>query len=294
MDYELVSLKENFIVKKICSIHYFEYTKNFMFSGESHDFWEFVYLDKGEALVCSDDKWIKLNAGEIIFHKPNEFHNIKANGVIAPNSVIVSFACSSKYMKYFRNKIMKVGDFERQLLSTIVNEAQNAFSNELGIVQFEKLERKENQRFGAEQIIKLSIESLLISLYRSTDLKTVRLSGTIKTQTENDIIEKVVEYINCNISSPISFKDITSYAKISGTSLKNAFKQRMGMGVMTYFRNAKIDYAKILIREANFNITQISEKLGYSGIDKFSRQFKAVTGMSPTEYARSVKAHLEH
>ena len=68
----------------------------------------------------------------------------------------------------------------------------------------------------------------------------------------------------------------------------------MGMGVMTYFRNAKIDYAKILIREANFNITQISEKLGYSGIDKFSRQFKAVTGMSPTEYARSVKAHLEH
>ena len=47
----VISLKENFIVKRICSIHYFEYTKNFMFSGESHDFWEFVYLDKGEYYI---------------------------------------------------------------------------------------------------------------------------------------------------------------------------------------------------------------------------------------------------
>ena len=210
MDYELISLKENFIVKRICSIHYFEYTKNFMFSGESHDFWEFVYLDKGEALVCSNDKWFQLNAGEIIFHKPNEFHNIKANGVIAPNSVIVSFACSSKYMNYFKNRIMKVGDYERQLLSSIVNEAKNAFSNELGIVQFEKLERKDNAKFGAEQIIKLSLEMLLISLYRSNEAKTVKLSGTIKSNSENDIVEKVVEYINCNIEKPINFKEITS------------------------------------------------------------------------------------
>ena len=90
---------------------------------------------------------------------------------------------------------MKVGDYERQLLSSIVNEAKNAFSNELGIVQFEKLERKDNAKFGAEQIIKLSLEMLLISLYRSNEAKTVKLSGTIKSNSENDIVEKVVEYI---------------------------------------------------------------------------------------------------
>ena len=38
------------------------------------------------------------------------------------------------------------------------------------------------------------------------------------------------------------------------------------------------------------NFTQISEKLGYTSIHYFSRQFKKVTGMTPSEYASSIKA----
>ncbi len=52
----------------------------------------------------------------------------------------------------------------------------------------------------------------------------------------------------------------------------------------------KIDAAKQLIRTEQMNFTQISEKLGYSSIHYFSRQFKKVTGMTPSEYASSIKA----
>ena len=55
----------------------------------------------------------------------------------------------------------------------------------------------------------------------------------------------------------------------------------------------KIDMAKQLIRTEQMNFTQISEKLGYSSIHYFSRQFKKLTGMTPSEYASSIKAMAE-
>lgn len=62
---------------------------------------------------------------------------------------------------------------------------------------------------------------------------------------------------------------------------------------MEYFRKLKIDKAKTMIREEEYNITQIANILGYNSIHYFSKQFKGITDMSPTEYARSVKARSD-
>lgn len=292
MKFEMISLREPFRIRRVCSIHYFEYTKDFGYQGESHDFWEFVYIDKGEAEVCAGDEWMKLGAGEIIFHKPNEFHTIKANGVVASNSVIATFACESKYMKFFENKVLGVTDFERGLLSSIVSEAKSAFSNDLGVVRFEKLRRRADADFGAEQVIKLSLEMLLISLYRRDGRNAEQLSGSIKTNNEKETLSRVLDYIDKKVSEPLTFANILLYANTSATGLKNMFRKHIGIGVMAYVRKMKIERAKTLIREESYNMTQISEMLGYSEPDKFSRQFKAVSGMTPTEYARSVQANL--
>ena len=56
--------------------------------------------------------------------------------------------------------------------------------------------------------------------------------------------------------------------------------------------NMKIERAKLFLRESTYNITQISDVLGYSGIHYFSRQFKKITGMTPTEYSNSIKAMM--
>ena len=48
MEYESIVLKDEITVRKIYTIHYFEYMKNFEFPGETHDFWELQCVDKGE------------------------------------------------------------------------------------------------------------------------------------------------------------------------------------------------------------------------------------------------------
>ena len=57
MTYIKTTLKREIAIDSIITIHYFEYMKDFVFHGESHDFWEFLYVDQGSVIV---------QAGEII------------------------------------------------------------------------------------------------------------------------------------------------------------------------------------------------------------------------------------
>ncbi len=59
---------------------------------------------------------------------------------------------------------------------------------------------------------------------------------------------------------------------------------------MDYLTALKMREAKKLIREDQYNVTQISSLLGYSSIQHFSRMFKKIVGFSPTEYENSVKS----
>ena len=58
--YESITLKENLHIRKIYSIHYFEYMKDYVFEGESHDFWELVCVDSGSIYVTAGDKELLL------------------------------------------------------------------------------------------------------------------------------------------------------------------------------------------------------------------------------------------
>lgn len=51
MAYYGVNLHDSITLGRIFSIHYFEYMSDFSFEGESHNFWEFVCVDKGEVDV---------------------------------------------------------------------------------------------------------------------------------------------------------------------------------------------------------------------------------------------------
>ena len=72
---------ENLIViGKIVTVHYFEFDKRFKSKGEAHDFWELVYVDRGELICNTQTERFVLKEGEACFHKPNEFHAHESNG----------------------------------------------------------------------------------------------------------------------------------------------------------------------------------------------------------------------
>lgn len=294
MGYMKTILNEELPVKRIVTVHYFEFAKDYVFKGERHDFWEFLYVDKGKVEVMADTHGYKLKQGEMIFHKPDEFHNVWANGKVAPNLIVIAFECKSQAMKFFENKILNIGDYEKNLLALIVRETRHAFSSPLNISSLKKLEKRQNSLFGCEQLIKTYLEQLLISLVRKgTSIRMEsRLSSAAKERSYDDMVKRIITFLNNNVSNKLSFEDVCKFSGLSKTNLKVLFREKLNTGVMEYYNDLKIEEAKKMIREEEYNFTEIAEKLGYTSIHYFSRHFKRVTDMTPSEYATSVKIKI--
>jgi len=93
-----------------------------------------------------------------------------------------------------------------------------------------------------------------------------------------------------SISSKLTIGQICQEHSISRSRLQSLFQENFQSGVIEYFSNMKIEYAKQYIRESHLNFTQIAERLGYSSVHHFSRQFKKITDMTPSEYSSSIKS----
>lgn len=294
MEYIKTILKNNIEVSDIISLHYFEYTVDFAFSGELHDFWEIVYADKSDFFVTADTEEFVLKQGNMYIHKPMEFHNIRANGITAPNSVIISFSCAAPELYEIAGRVISLSNDEKKLMAGMIEEGKKAFSTPLGDPYTKELIRADIPSFGSEQLIRIYLENLLISSirnFRSSEHSNVPIDEKLSARRKDEVrLKAICDFLAKNVENDISSADILNEFFISESSLQKLFQSKVGCGAMQYFQKLKIDRAKTLIREKKLNFSEISEKLSYSSIHYFSRRFKSIAGMTPSEYASSVKS----
>ncbi len=278
-------------IRKIITIFYMELSKDFHYDGERHDFWEMVYIDKGEMLCTADKHQFTLKSGEVTFHKPNEYHNLSGDGKNAPNISILTFECDSVAMKHFEGKILRLSAEEKRLLSMLMSEGLSCFrledpSNPL----LQKLRVQPDAPFGGFQMIRNLLEIFLISLYRHREslTKKSRQSVHIDGVDVNFEIREVLDVLHNNLYGKLTIGDIARQVGKSESTVKNLFARFQPGGVMRYYNNLKIQEAKRLIRENRYTLAQIAELLCYDSAQYFSKCFKASTNMTPTEYKHSI------
>ncbi len=294
MTYIRTKLHKEIQIESIITLHYFEYMKNFIFQGEAHDFWEFLYVDNGTVSVRSDDAWLTLNTGDIIFHQPNEFHAIKSIGKNSPNLIAISFICRSPAMKHFVHKSYTLSSDERTLISHIMSEAKQTFSTPMNLPSVEQVKIRDKTPFASQQLIILYLELFLISCIRHHPEDTVSdfaipKDSPEKQSAKQDRLDRIIRFMEDHICEQIKLSDICNEFSVSRSALQALFHDAKGCGVIDYFNSLKIQHARDIIREGTMNFTEIAYYLSYSSLPYFSKQFKAATGMSPSEYSSSVK-----
>lgn len=297
MNYKPILLNNEFNVEKLYTIHYFEYMNDFSFQGESHNFWEFLYVDKGAVEITAGSFSHRLEKGDIVFHQPNEFHKVTADGKIAPNLIVVSFDCKSPHMDFFKHKILRLDETERSILGIIISEARETFDGRLDDPYQEEMHLKPSTPFGALQMIRIALERFLVHIirryhtpYTAARSNSTKFLKTTKQKGDQGIFLRVTDYLSSHLDEKLTIEKICKDNLIGRSQLQKIFQEQSGLGIIEYFSHMKIEAAKQMMRTDHLNFTQISEKLGYSSIHYFSRQFKKLTGMTPSEYISSIKA----
>jgi AraC-like DNA-binding protein len=287
---EMIPVIEEIKIKGFHELYYFELNKNFYHIPERHDFWEMVYVDYGTIESIVEGAGYTMTAGQVIFHKPMESHSHIANRKDASNVMVVSFSCDSPIMSFFDRKVFRLGKSSQKLLSLFLVEATNALGKICGDYNNRTKLDFSAAKPGSVQLMQCYLVEFLFSLIRGNeeDIHALSLTRDTRALAESSLSDSVAQYIHDHITDAPSLTLLCERFSVSRTYLCSIFKDSTGTSPVDYWINLKIKEAKKLIREGNWNITQISEHLGYSGIHHFTRMFKRVTGISPTDYKKSI------
>ena len=254
----------------ITAIHSFfeeHFDKGYDFQGEKHDFWELVYIIKGEMFAAGDGQVYRLSADDIIFHKPLEFHKLSATNTDA-DILVFTFSSESTFMDFFKNKVFHLLPEQKNIIYELINFAREKNQN----VDFDEITRefryieknKDNNIYM--QIVTSYIKLLFFSLYD----KSIKV--TADDNFDAFILKTAVNYMNNNINKNISTKEIAKHSNVSLASLKRIFDKYAGISIHQYFLKLKMNAATELLK-SGASVSETALKLNFCSQAYFSKAF---------------------
>ena len=279
-------IRQDIRISELVTIHYFEYGKDYKYPGEHHDFWEIMYADRGSITVTCGETDHVLSRGEMILLPPNHFHALHSDDTTPFNLFIISFSETSGALAPLGGIVFRLTTPMKELIRSILREGRSAFVLPMPKNRRNQLQPRPDAPFGGEQLVKLWLEQLLI--LRCRESATPDTAET-KARYDDDIAGRILMLLKENIREQLTLTDITRSLGYGKTHLSNVFKRVYGQSIMGYYEMLKIDEAKYLLRDGSMSIAQISDHLGFSSPQYFSKRFSRLVKMSPRQYASSVR-----
>ena len=273
-------------VSSIVSVWRFEISGVGAPIGDLHDFYELLFVEEGSYRVIVDGELFEMGEGECFLYPPLAFHigtEERERSVIR----IISFESDSEDLKKIVRMPIKASRCAREMLIE---------ANEIGLRSFFFPGTEDGMRgmkllsgvsLYSLQKMKKSLELSLIELISQTEGREGEASNIKNFKKERGA--ELSEFLRMNISRSLTLSEIAEAMSVSVSTLKNISLDSFGLSPISYFISLKLDAAKRMIRESSMNFTEISERLGFSGVHYFSRLFTKHVGMTPTEYAKSVE-----
>ena len=218
---------------------------------------------------------------------PNCFHTIRADRAKPSNVFIISFTERRGALDALGGRVFRLTAAMRELIRAMIREGEASFVLPMSKVSLQQLQPRPDAPFGGEQLIKMRLEELLILLCRAES--SPQSSGTAKARYDDDIAGRVLALLKEQLYGHLTLADITDTLGYGKTYLSNVFKRVYGQSIMDCYTQLKIDEAKYLLREGTMSVSQISDRLGFSSPQYFSKRFSSLTKMSPRQYALSVR-----
>lgn len=237
-----------------------------------HEAVELLYFVKGKALTACNLKEYKIEKGTIFLINGNELH-----------TAIISqfdseFYCFQFDPQFFHNLI---GNEYARFQNVIKDEDCTKLLDELISLNAEK---RSIQSIAKSK--KIAYEFFILLTERYT--QSVSDENEYKKQFKKlDTFHHIVDYLDKHYMQDLCVADIAENFNMSASYLAHFFKQYAQKSIIEYVNETRIQHAKNFLEKEEISIREIALRVGFYDINYFSRKFKAITGITPTEYKRN-------
>jgi len=244
---------------------------------------ELVFIKNGFGNRYVGNHISKFEDGDLILLGPNIPHFGYEFGLQGINEEIV--------VQFKKDLIKSSAEFlpEFQEIEELINRAKSGLSfygetKDYVGTQLAKLEfRNPFKRL-------LRMFKILQVLAKSKEYEVLNASGVtliIQNQDE-DRINKVYDYVKENYHSEISLDQISGVALMTAPAFCRYFKKYTQKTFTQFVNEFRVRQAIRLIGKGNKSITEIAGEVGFNNFSHFNKQFKRVTGVSPSQYKKSM------
>jgi YesN/AraC family two-component response regulator len=262
---------------------------NFLKIWHYHPELELVLILKSTGTRFIGDSIEKFKEGEVVLIGENLPHMwLNEKKYFEENSNLVSEAFAFHFKKDFLgNSLLEAPEFK---------DIKILLENSKFGLKFRKINSDVKIKMqnlstldGFDRLIEFL--KILMDLAQHKDIKFLSSTGFINTfkKTGNENLDKTYAFIFKNFTNQITLDDVASIANMNPSSFSRFFKRVNRKSFNEYLNEIRIGYACKLLTEHRYNITTICYESGFNNISNFNRQFKKITGKSPSKF---LKNHL--
>ncbi|MBP3887774.1 MAG: helix-turn-helix transcriptional regulator [Cellulosilyticum sp.] len=245
----------------LCNVRYIDFSKNKPTLSDYQDDSEFYIEYHKKYKNCLDTLYNHMRLGKDATPILNDY--IELTGLLRSNSI----------EKIKNNLYILNTQFESALLK-----------EQLSATQVGQLSLKNQWAIESE-----TSESKLIKLPYKMLQRYSKLFVNHNVQQYSYTISQAIEYINLNLQSNLSLSTIAKALKKNPNYLSTQFKKELGKTITKYIQERRIEEAIRMLDSTNMTIQQIAHLVGIEDLSWFSKLFKSMTHMSPTEYKEKLR-----
>ncbi len=283
MSFRGVTLQKDLAVEALFAVLREEHKPRRMAIAEPGPHWECRFVEQGELTVAArGGEERRVPEGFLFLRAPGETQTFRVPGRKSARVLVIEFAARSPSLERCRS-FLRADSRQKEEIAAILNEKARGFS-ETRDGSARRLVRREDAPPGCGQLLFAHIEALLLSM-----LPVRAWKGAGNTLPTKDLFPFLAAYMDAHIDSRLSLSELAEVGGTSISTVKSVFRAETGEGALSFFIRKKIARAEEYLAAGNMSATEIADALGYESIHYFSRQFRGVTGMSPSAYAAHIR-----
>ena len=238
------------------------------FNVHQHEYFELEYIIEGEGVSNLNGERERVKKGDVVFITPMDSHGFEECLI---RTITIHF--SADYLNPVLKSSLLSG--KNRVIEAVSSVAHTYF--ELS----HRIFNQENEKYK-EIKIKNLVELILLEIM--PDIFSVSQRSVYT----NDRLSDAIGYINTNFTKEITLCTIEKMFCLSPSYFSHAFKERVGKTFVSYICEKRIDYAKKLLL-SGVRVIDACYECGFTSERNFSRRFKQITGITPSEFAKKSK-----
>ncbi|MBI4023784.1 MAG: AraC family transcriptional regulator [Verrucomicrobia bacterium] len=230
---------------------------------------EIMCVDYGCMILRADQRILRLEPGDCFIIPPRVPHQIRGEeGMPFDFLNIIWFG---KSMGRISNRALHLGAEARGMMMSLKQASARRLPHDdkLGLLKLNEL------------LLRLDSMSDPVGAGR-------RASGENQFRYGNNVVQRAMAWLEANVSSPLATTRLAVHCAVSPSHLRALVRRVTGRTLRQHLRARRVEFARQLLHESADNVAAISQRVGYRSVPHFCTTFKRETGMTPSQFSRSL------